>query len=676
MKKLILFLILLLFPSIGNATTYYVRTNGGTATQCTGTTDAAYPGSGTNQACAFNHPNWAISPIGSNPTKMVGGDILIIDGQDYSSPGNQAQYKFGMDAPNTSDTSLCYDNWAWTCYQRPIPKGTAGAHTKILGKGYDTGCSQAPILYGQKRVSMVLNMQDSDYVDIQCLELTDHSSCVYNGGPLTGCDRTTLPFGQFSDYGIVASDANDVYMKDVFIHGFSIGGIHAGRLTDWTLDNVDIVGNGFVGWDGDIGAFNSSNSGTMTFKNLEITWNGCQESYPKSSGYTYGNCYSQDQGGYGDGLGTHQTGGNWVFENVDASHNTSDGIDLLYHNGSGTITVKRSRFEGNAGNQLKAATSLNVDNSKFISNCNYFTDSGKRLAAANANLGYSFNDCRSGGNAIALSSPANSQVTIYNSTIVGEGDVLISYGGASCNGSETITLANDILHGMEQWNTPSDKAAWTYNEGNDGNGGGPCGTGVTRLDPTITYSIIYNVKDSVCPSGSNNQCTDPKFIDSMLVGFNSDNYNVNLQITSPAIGTNAADETVSSLEPGFDFNNYARGAQWDTGALEYGSVASCTANGNACSSNGNCCSGYCCTSVCSATSCGGSVCGNGVAEAGEDCDGSDLNSETCITQGYDTGTLACSGSCTFNTSGCSFNSSPGNGTTYSNIGTITNVLLK
>jgi len=46
------------------------------------------------------------------------------------------------------------------------------------------------------------------------------------------------------------------------------------------------------------------------------------------------------------------------------------------------------------------------------------------------------------------------------------------------------------------------------------------------------------------------------------------------------------------------------------------------------------------------------VCGNGVAETGEQCDDPDLRGETCVSRGFDGGTLACSSSCTFDTSGC------------------------
>jgi len=46
------------------------------------------------------------------------------------------------------------------------------------------------------------------------------------------------------------------------------------------------------------------------------------------------------------------------------------------------------------------------------------------------------------------------------------------------------------------------------------------------------------------------------------------------------------------------------------------------------------------------------VCGNGVAEAGEQCDGSDLGGESCVSQGFDGGALSCTNSCTFDTSAC------------------------
>ena len=45
-------------------------------------------------------------------------------------------------------------------------------------------------------------------------------------------------------------------------------------------------------------------------------------------------------------------------------------------------------------------------------------------------------------------------------------------------------------------------------------------------------------------------------------------------------------------------------------------------------------------------------CGNGVREGSEQCDGAQLGGQTCVGLGYDQGALACSPSCTLDTSGC------------------------
>lgn len=50
------------------------------------------------------------------------------------------------------------------------------------------------------------------------------------------------------------------------------------------------------------------------------------------------------------------------------------------------------------------------------------------------------------------------------------------------------------------------------------------------------------------------------------------------------------------------------------------------------------------------------VCGNGILEAGEQCDGGDLGGASCGSLGYDSGTLYCTASCTYNESDCAFGS--------------------
>src|SRR3989338_6231974 len=399
----------LLFATPSFSSTYYVRTDGGSATQCTGLADAPYPGSGSAKAGAFSHPFWAIAPQGNNPSKMVGGDTVIIDGS------NNVQYMIGYGAPNTSDTSKCHSAWPWDCYMRAIPSGSDPSHpTRILGKGWDTGCSNPPQLWGRERVGQVLLLSGSSNIELQCLEITDHSDCQ-SPGP-KACNRDSYPHGDWASTGIYAADSSNVLLKNVNIHGLAHGGIWAGRLKDWTLQNTQIVANSFVGWDGDIGAGVSSNSGTMMFDHVKIAYSGCGETYPGKKPF---NCFSQDQGGYGDGIGTHQTGGNWVFLNSQISHNVSDGLDLLYHSGNGSITIKRSRFEGNAGNQVKVAANTTIENSIMIGNCNYFN--GKSFTWNSSG----FNNCRAMGNTVAIAYHPNMTASIYNSTITENGDALI-----------------------------------------------------------------------------------------------------------------------------------------------------------------------------------------------------------------------------------------------------------
>ncbi len=46
------------------------------------------------------------------------------------------------------------------------------------------------------------------------------------------------------------------------------------------------------------------------------------------------------------------------------------------------------------------------------------------------------------------------------------------------------------------------------------------------------------------------------------------------------------------------------------------------------------------------------ICGDGVIEGPEDCEGEDLNGETCESLGYQSGTLSCDIACDFDTSDC------------------------
>jgi hypothetical protein len=83
-------------------------------------------------------------------------------------------------------------------------------------------------------------------------------------------------------------------------------------------------------------------------------------------------------------------------------------------------------------------------------------------------------------------------------------------------------------------------------------------------------------------------------------------------------------------------------------------------NGQTCQGQGFDAGTLGCSSYCNLVTTGCSVnpvnnCGNGVINSGEQCDGSNLNGQTCVSRGFASGTLSCGNSCLFVTSGCNSN---------------------
>lgn len=401
MKHLIL-LVLALLSGNAAATSYYVRTDGGDATQCTGKTDAAVTPS---KACAWKHPLVAI-PV-STASPLVAGDVLNIR------PGT---YAMGYVAPGTIG---CAWQYPWDCYMKPVPNGVT-----INGAGAK--------LTGVERAGIVLNLQGSQNVTITGLEITDGLACGELLPTLT-CQRAAYPYGAWASTGIAGKGSKNITLTDVNVHGMANRGITAGGIADWTLTRVKINGNAWAGWDGDVGT-GSSNTGVITFIDSEIAWNGCIESL---AGVAV-KCHAQNNGGYGDGLGTLTTGGKWVFTNMAAHHNTSDGIDLLYADGTGSIVVTGGRFEGNAGNQLKTKGPAVITGATVIGNCAYFKDYPA--------LGLLAGDhCRAAGNAVSIALTNGAAVSIDAATISGQGDCLLLVGGG--NSASTVTTSRSSFTG-------------------------------------------------------------------------------------------------------------------------------------------------------------------------------------------------------------------------------------
>jgi hypothetical protein len=532
---------LFLFVGIASraeAATYYVRTDGGPPDRCNGLSDAAAPPSGSGLSCAWDHPFRALPPGGT--PRLAGGDTLVI---------GLGSYKMGYGAPGAEN---CSAGGAWDCFMARLPSGPDAAHpTRLLGAGHASGCSSRPELWGTERADFVLNLTGTSNAEVACLEITDHSSCVeFHSGSLP-CQRDTVPYGPWAAIGLVAQDSHDVRLADLNIHGLAHGGVWAGRLTDWTVENVRIAGNGHVGWDGDM-VGEDSNSGALTFRRFTVEWNGCGETYP--GGQPTG-CWGQSAGGYGDGLGTGATAGNWVFEDSAFLHNTSDGLDLLYAREGSSITLRRVRAEGNAGDQIKTNGPATIENTIAVSNCGSFQ--GQPFT-------HNVDPCRAGGSALFLVLRAGARALVTNNTVTGQGDVLVVaecdslY--SSCNGQERAILRNNIFIGNTEFHDPTDISALAYQETF------PQGNQVFDID----YSVVRHVKNADCP-GAHHTCGEAAV---GLVNEALGTFDAHLLVTSPA-----RDAGTPVGAPSVDFGGRPRDAQPDIGAWEYiagGGGATCT----------------------------------------------------------------------------------------------------
>ncbi|GAB3384661.1 NEW3 domain-containing protein [Lysobacter fragariae] len=482
------------FAAIGSAQAaiYYVRTDGGDATQCNGLADAAYPGSGTAQACAWKNPNIAMPNSGA--ARIAGGDTLLI---------GAGSFQIGSGG-----------------YMQKVPSGpSATSRTRILGKA-------GTKLVGVAGTHRVLNLEGSSNVEIGNLEITDNSDCVYNHSNAAATCTSTMAWARV---GVYATASNNVWMHDVNVHGMAARGFNAGGLSNWTLERVKMNKNGSAGWDGNVGT--GSNSGQMILRDIEISWNGCGERVATGEVWA---CWAQTTGGYGDGFGTVDTGGQWLIEDAFIHHNTSDGLDLRYMDGADTtnVTLRRIYSVANAGNQVKIKGNSLIENSVLVGNCTYFRG---KYNMAEADL------CRAYGSTLLLILTGNDTATVRHNTIAGEGDAQIAYGeGAS---TDKVYIQNNLVVGFPYYANTTTATLFS-------GGSAPAAK---------SFSGNMGWKVRTCPTGTT--CTqDPKLTNMALATFDAE----------PLTGSPVTDKApmISGMSTDFLLQPRPSGAANDVGAYE------------------------------------------------------------------------------------------------------------
>jgi hypothetical protein len=218
-----------------------------------------------------------------------------------------------------------------------------------------------------------------------------------------------------------------------------VGGV-AGRLTDWTLENVRIAGNRTVVGTVTCGMITAS---VPFLSPLVVEWDGCENVSVASnrmlrSGAVTATCRGEP--------------GDWIIELALPTRTR-----LLYHTLGGSIASNGA--EGNAGNQVKVTGQTEITNSVLVGNCAFFE---------NQPFTYWVDHCRALGNTLEIVFTGGEQVSIVNSTLYGQGDGLVGGGareGFECSGAETITARNSIFLGDADHFDPSDLTFLFYQEG-------------------------------------------------------------------------------------------------------------------------------------------------------------------------------------------------------------------
>ncbi|MBS0430804.1 MAG: hypothetical protein JSS21_00140, partial [Proteobacteria bacterium] len=385
-----------------------------------------------------------------NKPNIKGGDTVIIAAGHY-----RIGWTKGLQ-PRWGDP--CDGRYASGCVPQAIPSGSAAHPTRILGAGWDKGCKAPPDLYGVDGANQILNLDGASHVVIACLDLTDHSSCIADFGPDPAfkCKKEPERYGdndpQLGDWaqkGIHAMDSRNVLLQDLNIHGFADMGVQAGRIADWTVTRVKVVGNGNAGWNGDLGGndHSSSNSGKLVFTDLVVAWNGCAEDYPKPGKFI--NCYGQEEGGYGDGFGEAWTGGHFVFIRPVIDHNTQDGLDLLYANGTGSVVIDHGYFFANAGNDVKTTGNATITNNVIVAWCSWFKEHGYPAGA---------DSCRAGGGEYARMNGPDQKVTFAFNTMISNADGMFGGDPDQAVASDTYEIANNIFIGTPSYPPKNDRA--------------------------------------------------------------------------------------------------------------------------------------------------------------------------------------------------------------------------
>ena len=537
-------------------TTWYVRERGGSifvnatqtpAGQCDGKHDADYPGTGVNQPCALNNMRnlWADGVTKNNlQWQISGGDTVIVRQKSTA-------YNMNLDQASPYQTPA---GKAWVpfncagdpfCSMPPIPSGTAGRHTRILGENY-ASChadSAKTLLNVSYSGSTAFNLKQSQFVDVSCFEITDQAACS------TSTNFTNVCHGSADNYGYngITESALTSFVNytDIFIHGLGGDGISGATGVGVVGNYIHIRGAPDAGINMDDNTWQSGNisvAGGFTLNNSITEFTGCVEEYPVVHNYPLIECRDQNLGGYADGFGTGSTTGDWKFDHDIWRYNFQDGLDLL-HSGMQTLSVTNSQSYGNDGQSFKIgpADTVIFRNNFVLDNCGRIGQTIGDEPASAILPGVAL--CRAAGDWVPMQFSDLGSYTVQNNTLVGYGATVFDFGCS--NGWDTCaqaqsTFQNNAVMGYIKTSYDGAQAPGLFYE-SSGAAAMPPTNGWAVRDHNFYYGVRY------CPTaGPGEICNtvSPQFAGQPASPITSetalDNFSYVPASTSPLLGAGKA----------------------------------------------------------------------------------------------------------------------------------------
>lgn len=328
---------------------------------------------------------------------------------------------------------------------------TNGATFDVIGTNISSG-------------SGTIGLNTEENVDMENLEITQHSSCSYvvngvnpsNNGYPSWCGGTggSYPFGPdkahagWAKWGVWLEGSN-ITTKNLWVHNISDALMnYTGNIGNYSDTNSRYEAAGDF--------LTDSSTGIMTFSGNNLlngdvwAFGGCQEIYPPSNlsnvknPANYINCVDQNGGGLGGGFanqyGSFGPCGNWKVENSQFYGNLKSNFDMLHCDGTGTMNAYRNRSESSLGESWKLNfTTDNFEENQFISNAPIWTTSAfQSIKAPYDQSGANWYFTTSGITTPPSSGDTytNNGVTFTIKVVTFEGSAgVYQLGGASTNGT-------------------------------------------------------------------------------------------------------------------------------------------------------------------------------------------------------------------------------------------------